>query len=291
LRSKNEFEKENYGETIMEKQKIPIALKIKQILIIIVAGLIVILFLTPLVLITISAFALPSDYYQIGKVIPTHFTVNQFKSLFFELQAWKAILTSIKVAGLTMLLSFVIGLPAGYALSRYIFPGKNFLKLLILTTRMFPLMVLAIPLLIIFMRMGLSDTIWGTSLAHTAMVLPMIILISSSILSSVSVDYEEAAMIFGLSRIQAFFKITLPLALPGLAASAIFAFIISWNEVFVATILTLTNRTLPAHILKTAMASPDYYKFTAGFIMAVPAMVFIFFIRRHLVTMWGISLK
>ncbi|MBA7645243.1 Trehalose transport system permease protein SugB [subsurface metagenome] len=275
----------------MEKQRIPIILKIKQIVTIIIAGLIVIWFLTPLVLITISAFALPEDYYQIEKVIPTHFTINQFKALFFELEAWKAILTSIKVAGLTMLLSFVIGLPAGYALSRYIFPGKNFLKLLCLATRMFPLMVLAIPLLIIFMKIGVSDTIWGIALAHTAMVLPMIILISSSILSSISVDYEEAAMIFGLSRIQAFFRITLPLALPGLAASAIFAFIISWNEVFVATILTLTNRTLPAHILRTAMASPDYYKFTAGFIMAVPAMVFIFFVRKHLVTMWGISLK
>jgi len=128
----------------MEKQKIPIILKVKQMVIIIVAGLIVIWFLTPLVLITISAFALPEDYYQIEKVIPTHFTINQFKILFFELEAWKAILTSIKVAGLTMLFSFIIGLPAGYSLSRYIFPGKSFLKLLCLATRMFPLMVLAI---------------------------------------------------------------------------------------------------------------------------------------------------
>jgi multiple sugar transport system permease protein len=123
------------------------------------------------------------------------------------------------------------------------------------------------------------------------MALPLVILVSSSILSSIAVDYEEAAMIFGLSRLRAFFRITLPLAVPGLAASAIFAFIISWNEVFVAAILTLTNRTLPAHILQTAMASPDYFKFTAGFIMAVPALVFVFFVRKHLVTMWGISLK
>ena len=275
----------------MKSQRIPIALKIKQLVTIIIVGFIVIWFLAPLVLITISAFASPGDYYQIDKVIPTHFTLNQFKSLFFGLEAWKAILTSIKVAGITILLSFIMGLPAGYALSRYIFPGKNFLKLLCLATKMFPLMVLAVPLLIIFMKVGVSDTIWGTSLAHTAMVLPIIILIFSSVLSGVSVDYEEAAMIFGLSRIHAFFRITLPLALPGLAASAIFAFMMSWNEVFVATILTLTNRTLPAHILKTAMASPDYLKFTAGFIMAVPAMVFIFFVRKHLVTMWGISLK
>jgi len=275
----------------MEKQKIPVAIRARQALTIFTAVVIGLWFLTPLVLVTISAFALPSDYYQIEKVIPTHFTIRQFDDLFFKLEAWKSTLTSIKVAVLTILFSFALGLPAAYALSRYIFRGNNFLKLLILSTRMFPLMVLAIPLLIIFMRIGVSDTIYGVALAHTAMALPMIILVSSSILSSISVEYEEAAMIFGLSRLHAFFRITLPLALPGLAASAIFAFIISWNEVFVAAILTLTNRTLPAHILQTAMASPDYFKFTAGFIMAVPALVFVFFIRKHLVTMWGISLK
>ena len=275
----------------MEKQKIPAAIRARQALTIFTAVVIGLWFLTPLVLVTISAFALPSDYYQIEKVIPTHFTIRQFDDLFFKLEAWKSTLTSIKVAGLTILFSFALGLPAAYALSRYIFRGNNFLKLLILSTRMFPLMVLAIPLLIIFMRIGVSDTIYGVALAHTAMALPLIILVSSSILSSISVEYEEAAMIFGLSRLRAFFRITLPLALPGLAASAIFAFIISWNEVFVAAILTLTNRTLPAHILQTAMASPDYFKFTAGFIMAVPALVFVFFVRKHLVTMWGISLK
>jgi multiple sugar transport system permease protein len=248
-------------------------------------------FLTPVLLITISAFASPSDYYQIDTVIPTHFTIKHFNDLFFKLEAWRAMLISVKVAGLTILFSFALGLPAAYALSRYIFPGKNILKILILATRMFPLMVLAIPLLIIFMRIGVSDTIYGTALAHTTMVLPIIILLLSSILASVSVEYEEAAVVFGLSRLHAFIRITLPLALPGLVASAIFAFIISWNEVFAAAILTLTNRTLPAHILKTAMASPDYFKFTAGFIMAVPALIFIFFARKHLVTMWGISLK
>jgi len=276
---------------IMENQRIPVALKIRQVFTILTAVAIGVWFLTPLVLVTISAFALPADYYEIEKVIPTHFTIKQFDDLFFKLEAWQSTLTSVKVAGLTILFSFALGLPAAYALSRYIFRGKNFLKLLILGTRMFPLMVLAIPLLIIFMKIGLSDTVYGVALAHTAMALPLVILVSSSILSSISVEYEEAAMIFGLSRLGAFFRITLPLALPGLAASAIFAFIISWNEVFVAAILTLTNRTLPAHILQTAMASPDYFKFTAGFIMAVPALVFIFFVRKHLVTMWGISLK
>ena len=183
-------------------------------------------FLTPLVLIAVSAFASPKDYYQIEKVIPTHFTVEHFHALFFELEGWQAMLNSLKVVGLTILFSFSVGLPASYALSRYKFRGKSFLKLSMLASRMFPVMILAIPLLIIYMKIGLSDTIYGVALAHTIMVLPLIILVSASILASVSVDYEEAAMIFGLSRIYAFFKITLPLALPGLVASAILAFIL-----------------------------------------------------------------
>ncbi len=253
--------------------------------------LVVVWFLLPIILITISAFAVPDDYYNPHMLIPRHYTTSHFYKLFITLGAGKSILISIYVAVLTIIFSFILGIPGGYALARYVFKGKNSLKLFILSTRMFPLMVLAIPLLVIYMRLGIADTIIGVALAHTTMVLPFVILISSSILAGVDVEFEEAAEIFGLTRIQAFFKITLPLALPGLAASAIFAFIMSWNEVFVASILTLQNRTLPAHILNTAMASPDYFKFTAGFIMAVPALVFIFFARKYLVTMWGISLK
>ncbi len=256
-----------------------------------VIALVIIWFITPIVLITLSAFAVPDDYYNPKLIIPMHYTTSHFYKLFVTLGAGKSILISIYVASITILLSFILGIPAGYALARYIFKGKNGLKLFILSTRMFPLMVLAIPLLVIYMRLGIADTIIGVAFAHTTMVLPFVILISSSILAGVDVEFEEAAEIFGLSRIEAFFKITLPLALPGLAASAIFAFIMSWNEVFVASILTLQNRTLPAHILNTAMASPDYFKFTAGFIMAVPALIFIFFARKYLVTMWGISLK
>lgn len=269
----------------------PLALRVRAAVTAVTAVLIAGWFLAPLALITVSAFAVPDEFYRIDRLIPRRFTLEHFNDLFFKLEAWQAIVTSVKVAGLAIVLSFALGLPAAYALSRYAFRGRSFLRLLILATRMFPMMVLVIPLVTVFIRIRASDTAWGIALVHATMVLPMVILVSSSILSSVSVEYEEAAMIFGLSRPHAFFRITLPLALPGLAASAILAFILSWNEVFVAAILTLTNRTLPAHILRTAMSSPDSFKFTAGFIMAVPALVFIFFVRKQLITMWGISLK
>ncbi len=247
--------------------------------------------LAPIVLIVLAALAVPKDLYDIHKVIPTSFTLEHIYKLLFVLGAWQALINSIIVALMTIGLSFLLGLPAGYALSRFIFPGRDALKLLILTTRMFPVMILAIPLTVLYIRLGLSDTLIGVALAHTSMVLPFVILITSSIFASVPVEYEEAAMIFGLSHARAFLKITLPLALPGLAAAAIFTFIMSWNEVFVAAILTFTSRTLPAHILTTALASPDYFKFAAGLIMTIPAMIFVFVARRYLVTMWGITLK
>ncbi|RLE80410.1 MAG: carbohydrate ABC transporter permease [Thermoprotei archaeon] len=247
--------------------------------------------LTPIVLITISAFADPRDYYNIHKILPTVFTTKNVEDLLIVLKGWKCVLNSVIVAFLTIAISFALGLPAGYALARYVFPGKDSIKLLIIALRMFPVMTMAVPLAVLYIELGLSDTLLGVALAHTSMALPFVVLITSSIFVSVPVEYEEAGMVFGLSRAEVFFKITLPLALPGLAAAAIFTFIMSWNEVFIASVLTLVNRTLPADILISAMAAPDPYKFAGGFIMVLPAMIFVFIARKYLVTMWGITLR
>ncbi|OYT29185.1 MAG: sugar ABC transporter permease [Thermofilum sp. ex4484_82] len=247
--------------------------------------------LVPLALIFISAFAVPEEYYDLNRIIPTSFTLENVNALLFVLKEWKATLNSIIVALLTIAISFALGLPAGYALARYIFPGKDMFKLLIISLRMFPLMIMAIPLTILYLNLGLSDTLLGVAIAHTSLALPFVVLITSSIFVSVPVEYEEAGMIFGLTRFETFFRITLPLILPGLAAAAIFTFVMSWNEVFVASVLTLVNRTLPADILVSVLAAPDPYKFAAGFIMVLPAMIFVFIARKYLVAMWGITLR
>jgi multiple sugar transport system permease protein len=74
---------------------------------------------------------------------------------------------------------------------------------------------------------------------------------------------------------------------PGIAASAIFTFVMSWNEVFAASILTVQNRTLPAQVLFAIDGSPEHYQFAAAFFMLIPSLLFIFFIRRYLFNMWG----
>lgn len=248
-------------------------------------------FLGPLFFIFLASLTPSSDFYSWEKIFPSRLTFDHIHKLLVNLGGWRAMLSSLQVAGIAIGISFALGVPAGYAITRYRFRGKEFIKLVMLFTRSIPLVVIAVSLVTMYLRMNLADTVLGVGLAHAAMVLPFVVLITSSIFSGVFVEYEEAGMVFGLSRFGAFLRITLPLALPGLAASAIFAFIMSWNEVFAASVLAITNRTLPAHILNTAMASPDYFKFAAGTIMAVPALVFIFMIRKYLISMWGISLK
>jgi multiple sugar transport system permease protein len=201
----------------------------------------------------------------------------------------RALLNSVLVAGLTMVLSIGIGAPAGYALARFKFRGKNLFRLLVLMTRAFPLPLLALPLAVFFIRTGLDDSVLGLALVHTILALPFAILITFSLFLSIPVELEEAAMIFGCTRLGAFRRVVVPLALPGIAASGIFAFVTSWNEVFAAAVLTIENRTLTAFLLQSLDVSPLPLKFAGGAVLIVPALIFLFAVRKYLFSLWGIA--
>jgi multiple sugar transport system permease protein len=204
---------------------------------------------------------------------------------------FNALLNSLIAAGLTVVFSILLGAPAGYALARYAFRGQNAYRLLVLLTRAFPLAILALPLTVSFIRLGLYDTPFGVSLIHTVLALPCAALVTQSLFMGIPREYEEAAWVFGCTRFQAFLKVVLPLALPGLAATAIFAFVISWNEVFAASILTVRERTLTAYLLKILAESPLHYRFAGGFILILPSVLFIFAVRKYLFAVWGIASK
>jgi multiple sugar transport system permease protein len=127
------------------------------------------------------------------------------------------------------------------------------------------------------------------ALVHTTLAIPFAVLITFSLFSGIPIELEEAAWTLGCTRFTAFTKGVLPLIAPGIAASAIFAFVISWNEVFAAAVLTIQNRTLPAFLLQSLGTSPLHLKFAGGFILVVPALVFIFAVRKYLFAMWGIA--
>lgn len=200
-----------------------------------------------------------------------------------------ALKNSLIAAVFTMVISIGLGTPAGYALARFEFRGKNTFRLLILLTRAFPMPLLALPLAVIFINISLDDTLFGLSLVHAALALPFAVLITSSLFMGIPVELEEAAWVLGCNRWQAFVKVVMPLALPGLTASAVFAFVISWNEVFAAAVLTINNQTLTAFLVQSLSSSPAEVKFAGGLILIVPAILFLFVVRKYLFSMWGIA--
>ena len=251
--------------------------------------LLVLWVLVPIYLLMVNALSSPAEVNAFPKRFWPSFDLASL-TFFFQFQGvLEALWNSVRVATLTMLISIGLGAPAGYALSRFEFPGKEAFRFLVIMTRAFPLPLLALPLAVLFIRTGLDDSILGLALVHAMLALPFAVLITFSLFSGIPVELEEAAWTLGCTRIQAFVKVVLPLAAPGIAASAIFAFVISWNEVFAAAVLTIQNRTLTAFLLQSLNVSPLPLKFAGGAALVLPALIFIFAVRKYLFAMWGIA--
>lgn len=199
----------------------------------------------------------------------------------------RALWNSVQVAVITLVLSTILATPAGYAISRYVFPGRDAFRLSVLAVRAFPIVVLSIPLAVLFLRAGIFDSVYSLALMHTALAMPTTILVIASVFASVPYELEEAGQVFGATPLQSFRHIVLPLVLPGIAASGLFTFVLSWNEVFAASVLTLENRTLPALVLTSLDQSSDAFQFAGGFFLMLPSIIFMFFVRKYLFNMWG----
>ena len=270
------------------RRAVPWQRRLNRALLYLVAILITLFMLLPIYLIVIAAFSPRNAVFRFPKsLIPTAFSTETLSFFLNSTGVLPSARNSVVVGLLTLVLSLLIGAPAGLALARFAFRGRDAFQILILSTRAFPIVILSIPLTVTFINWGLYDTVWAVALAHTALALPTTILVTSSIFVSVPRDLEEAAMTLGCTPFGAFRRVVLPLSLPGIAAASIFTFVLSWNEVFAATILTLRNRTLPAQVLGALNDSPLYFRFAGGFALVFPSLIFIFFMRRYLFNLWG----
>jgi multiple sugar transport system permease protein len=245
--------------------------------------------LVPLYFLAVNTLSSPAEVSAFPKTGVPSFDTGSLEFFLSFGGVAKALWNSVLVAVLTMILSIGLGAPAGYALSRFDFAGKDAFRLLVVMTRAFPLPLLALPLAVFYIRTGLDDTAIGLALVHTMLAIPFAVLITFSIFSGIPIELEEAAWTLGCTRLQAFQKVVLPLVLPGITASAIFAFTISWNEVFAASVLTIQNRTLTAFLLQSLNVSPLHLKFAGGAALVIPSLLFIFAVRKYLFAMWGIA--
>lgn len=243
----------------------------------------------PLYLLFVNTLSSPETVNSFPKSLIPEFDLGSLRFFAGFEGMLGALKNSIFVATLTMVMSIAVGAPAGYALSRFEFRGKAAFRMLILLTRAFPLPLLALPIAVLFIRIGLDDSVFGLALVHTTLAIPFAVLITFSLFSGIPLELEEAAWTLGCTRFTAFTKVILPLILPGITASAIFAFVISWNEVFAAAVLTIEHRTLTAFLLQKLGEAPVHLKFAGGFILVVPALIFIFAVRKYLFAMWGIA--
>jgi len=231
----------------------------------------------------IDIFAVPPQWY------PEAPTLKHYVETFVERPFLLYALNSFLVAVGTTIVSLTFGTLAGYALARFRYPGRfrYNVSFWILSTRMMPPIVTIIPLYLFFLFFDMLNTKSALVIAYTAFNLPFATWMMKSYFQDLPVELEEAAIVDGDTRWGAFLRVALPLARPGLAATAIFCLIISWNEFLLSLIITLTeqSQTLPIGIAGRVTQYNTYWGeiSAAGFMACVPIMIFAFIVQRHLV--------
>ncbi len=232
---------------------------------------------------SLDIFAIPLVWFDF---IPT---LQHYIAAFIDRPFLIFALNSLIIASATTVLSLVFGTMAGYALARFTYWGnvKFHLSFWILSTRMMPPIVTIIPLFIFFGTLDLLNTKTAVVIAYTAFNLPFVTWMMKSYFQELPVELEEAAIVDGDTRWGAFIRIAVPLARPGLAATAIFSLILAWNELLLALILTETQQsvTLPIGIAGRVTQYTTYWGeiSAAGFLASVPIVIFAFIVQRHLV--------
>ncbi|RST85354.1 carbohydrate ABC transporter permease [Aquibium carbonis] len=193
-------------------------------------------------------------------------------------------LNSVIIGFGSTFLSIFLGTLAAYAFSRFRVPLKDDLMFFILSTRMMPPIAVAIPIFLMFRQLGLSDTHLGMILLYTAVNLSLSVWLLKGFIDEIPVEYEEAALIDGYTRFQAFYKVVLPQATTGIASTAIFCLIFAWNEYAFAVLLTSgTAQTAPPFIPTIIGVGKDWPAVAAGAtLFLVPVMVFTILLRKHL---------
>jgi multiple sugar transport system permease protein len=176
--------------------------------------------------------------------------LQPYRDMFFYLPFSRYTLNSLIVASSATVLTLLIGSLAGFAFARFHFAGKRVLLLVFLLSQMLPGASVIIPLFQLVSTTRLYDTHIGLILVHTSVLLPFVIWLLYGFFTAIPREVEDAALIDGCSRLSALRRAILPLALPGLGATALFAFLGSWNEFFFALLLTNSDsaRTIPVGI-------------------------------------------
>jgi multiple sugar transport system permease protein len=252
----------------------------------VVIGLFVIFVLAPLYWVVITSIKPSSDYLTVPPVwFPAQPTIVHYSAALFSYRGLQGLLNSLIVASASTVLSAAMGTMMAYSLARFNTGGQH-LAFWVLSQRFLPPVAIVLPLFLLFRSWGLYDTHFGLIVAYTFMTLPLSVWMMYAYFRQLPKSLEEAALVDGLSRWQAFRMVAVPLAAPGIAATAVFVFIAVWTEFFFALILTS----------RYAFTLPTVFRAFLGFQGAqygeacalattslVPSIILGILVQRHLV--------
>jgi multiple sugar transport system permease protein len=229
-----------------------------------------------------------------ARLFPDPPSLNNYESIFNNADFTRALLNSVIVSFVTTVLSLVFGAFCAYALARLKFRGKFFILAAVLSITTFPAIAIAAPIFQLWTNppLGLPElfnTLPGLIIPYITFTLPLAIYILTSFFKEIPKDLEEAALVDGATNFQAFYKVVIPLAAPGLATAGILTFIFAWNEFLLAVTLTSssTARTVPAAIAfftgSTQFEQPLGTISAASVVISVPLIIMVLVFQKRIV--------
>ena len=222
-------------------------------------------------------------------LVPPHPSLNNYSSIFQNGDFTRSLLNSTIVAFVTTALSLIVGSFCAYALARLRLRGKFWILALILSITTFPAIAIAAPIFKLWTDLKLFNTIPGLIIPYLCFSLPLAIYILVSFFKEIPKDLEEAALVDGATNFQAFTKVVIPLAAPGMATAAILTFIFAWNEFLLAVTLTSSSkaRTVPAAIAfftgSTEFERPLGTISAASVVISIPLILLVLFFQKRIV--------
>ena len=231
----------------------------------------------------------PTSMVKDGRLIPSSMTFDNYRGIFRGDFFTSALVNSVGIGLTTTVIAVLLGAMAAYAIARLRFPGKRVLIGATLLITMFPAISLVTPLFNIERRIGLFDTWPGLILPYITFALPLAIYTLSAFFREIPWDLEKAAKMDGATPGQAFRKVIVPLAAPGLVTAAILVFIFAWNDLLLALSLTATKAAITAPVAIVNFTGSSQFEEPTGSIAAgaivitVPIIVFVLIFQRRIV--------
>jgi multiple sugar transport system permease protein len=241
----------------------------------------------PIYWMALSSTRPQQDLFTKTSLVPWPVSWDSYRSLLELTDYPSQFANSLIVAVATVVVTMACSILIAYALTRLKFRGKTAIVAAMLFGYMFPPLMLAIPMFSLFNALGLTDTLFALMGAHLAIALPLGVWLLWGFFKTMPLELEEAAMVDGCSRLQAFLRIVLPLSMPGLITVAIFSFLLSWGDYVFGLIMIMSdqNKTLPVG-LASMLGSNDlrWGDIMAGAtLIAIPLLILFTFLYRYFV--------